>query len=399
METFDFIVIGGGIVGSSVAWQLLRAEPGARVLLVEKETSPAQHQTGRNSGVIHAGIYYAPGSLKSTLCRAGNAATYAFCDEHGIPYERCGKLLVATSEVELQRMAQLRARASQSGLVCEELTQAELRAREPRIAGLGAIFVPSTGIVSYTQITQKMVDRFGELGGVVRMAARVTAISETQDHVDVHTSVGPLRARRIIVCAGGQADRMAALAGMPMDFAIVPFRGEYFRLRAGLNGVTKSLIYPIPDPDLPFLGIHLTRMIDGSVTVGPNAVLGFAREGYGRFNVDAKDLWSLASFAGTWRLLPTYWTHALRELANSVWRKGYLEECRKYCPELTLDDLHPYPVGIRAQAVSQDGRLLHDFLIRHTQRMTHVCNAPSPAATSAIPIGRYIINEVLGRHA
>ncbi|VCU71448.1 L-2-hydroxyglutarate oxidase LhgO [Pigmentiphaga humi] len=399
MPTYDFVVVGGGIVGCSVAWQILQSEPGATVMLVEKEQSFAAHQTGHNSGVIHAGIYYAPGSLKARLCKEGSAATYAFCDEHGIAYERCGKLLVATNEREMERMQALYARGLQAGLDCELVSEAELRRREPRISGQGAIFVRSTGIVNYRQVTAKMAELFTAQGGKVTLGSRVTAIAERAGHVDVRTSTGPLRARQLIVCAGTQADRMARLAGLDVDFAIVPFRGEYYRLPPALNDVTRALIYPIPDPELPFLGIHLTRMIDGSVTVGPNAVLGFAREGYPRFSVDLKDLWELATFPGLWKLLPGQWRNALHEFSNSMSRAGYLEECRKYCPELTVADLQPYPAGIRAQAVSRRGELIHDFLIKKTDRMTHVCNAPSPAATSAIPIGRHILDGLLAREA
>lgn len=396
-QDFDFVVIGGGIVGCSVAWQLQREQPGARVLLVEKEASFAAHQTGHNSGVIHAGIYYAPGSLKARLCKEGSAATYAFCDEQGIAYERCGKLLVATSEIEMTRMQALLARGLQAGLDCELITESELRRREPRVRGLGGIFVPSTGIVDYRQVTARMARLFVELGGYHVLGTRVTAIRETATHVDVTAAQGGWRAKHLIVCAGAQADRMARLAGLDVDFAIVPFRGEYFQLPAALNNITQALIYPIPDPELPFLGIHLTRMIDGSVTVGPNAVLGFAREGYPKFSVNARDLWDMLRFPGLWRLLPGHWRNGLHEFSNSVSRKGYLQECRKYCPELQLTDLQPYPAGVRAQAVARDGTLIHDFHIEQTPRMTHVCNAPSPAATSAIPIGRHILDGILRR--
>jgi L-2-hydroxyglutarate oxidase len=397
VETCDFVVIGGGIVGCSVAWQLLQAMPGARVMLVEKESATAVHQTGHNSGVIHAGIYYAPGSLKATLCKEGSAATYDFCDAHGIAYERCGKLLVATDKVEMERMQALFLRGQEAGLDCELLSQVELRKREPRITGLGGIFVRSTGIVNFRQITARMAELFTALGGRLMLGRGVTGISEQADHVDIATTTGPLRARQLVVCAGAQADRMARLAGLDVDFAVVPFRGEYYRLPPQLNDVTRALIYPIPDPELPFLGIHLTRMIDGSVTVGPNAVLGFAREGYPKMSVNLKDLWDMGTFPGLWKLLPGQWRNGLREFANSMSRSGYLQECRKYCPELKVEDLLPYPAGIRAQAVSRDGQLIHDFLIHKTARMTHVCNAPSPAATSAIPIGRYILDGILSR--
>lgn len=398
-EAYDFVVIGGGIVGCSVAWQLAQAEPGARIALIEKESGMAAHQTGHNSGVIHAGIYYAPGSLKARFCQEGSAATYAFCDEHGIAYERCGKLLVATNELEMQRMRVLFERGQQAGLPVELLDEAELRRREPHISGLGAVFVRSTGIVNYRQITARMAECFRSLGGTLKMDTQVTAIREEGAHVDLRTTRGALRAGQLVVCGGAQADRLARLAGLDLDFAIVPFRGEYYRLRPHLNRVAQALIYPIPDPELPFLGIHLTRMIDGSTTVGPNAVLGFAREGYPKFSLNWRDLRDMAGFPGLWRLLPGQWRNGLNEFANSLSRERYLQQCRKYCPQLTVDDLLPYPAGIRAQAVSRDGQLIHDFLIRSTPRMTHVCNAPSPAATSAIPIGRHVLEGLLGRRA
>ena len=395
MKTLDFAVIGGGIVGCSVAWQLKRAVPDASVVLIEKEAELAAHQTGHNSGVIHAGIYYAPGSLKACLCKEGNAATYAFCDAHGIAYERCGKLLVATTELERQRMQALYERGLQAGLDCALLSEAQLHAREPRIRGLGAIHVRDTGIVDYRQICARMAALFAADGGQVMQGCAVTAISEQADVVRLETSNGTMQVRHLVACAGVQADRMLRLAGIEPDFAIVPFRGEYYRLAPHLDDVTRALIYPIPDPDLPFLGIHLTRMIDGSVTVGPNAVLGFAREGYPRFSVDAKDVREMLGFPGLWKLMPKYLRTGIKEFANSAFKRGYLRECRKYCPELRASDLLPYRAGIRAQAVGRDGALIHDFLIRRTARMTHVCNAPSPAATSAIPIGRHIVDELL----
>lgn len=393
-ETYDFGVIGGGIVGCSVAWQLARAEPGARVVLIEKERRTAVHQTGHNSGVIHAGIYYAPGSLKARLCQEGSAATYAFCDEHGIAYERCGKLLVATNPLEMQRMQALYERGLQAGLPVELLNEEELRRREPHISGLGAVFVRSTGIVDYRQISQRMAERFQALGGTLMLGTEVKSIREHDTHVDLGTDRGPLRVRQLVVCGGAQADRLARMAGLDLDFAIVPFRGEYYRLPPRLNRVAQALIYPIPDPELPFLGIHLTRMIDGSTTVGPNAVLGFAREGYPRFSLNWRDLRDMAAFPGLWKLLPGQWRNGLNEFANSLSRQRYLQQCRKYCPQLTVDDLLPYPAGIRAQAVSREGQLIHDFLIHRTPRMTHVCNAPSPAATSAIPIGRHVLEGI-----
>jgi len=387
---YDFCVIGGGIVGLATAVALQDAFPGCALVVVEKETDVGRHQTGHNSGVIHAGIYYAPGSLKARLCREGAAATKAFCTEHGIPFETCGKLLVATTPLELQRMDDLQTRAGVNGIECERLDAAELVAREPNITGLGALFVPSTGIVDYRLVCAALRRTVVDRGGAVELGARVDAITESDVAVEVRAGARTWTARQLVACAGLQADRVARLAGIDTNFQIVPFRGEYYRLPPSKSDVVRSLIYPIPDPELPFLGIHLTRMIDGSVTVGPNAVLGFAREGYRKGSVNGRDIATFARFPGFWKVIRQNFRSGAREMRNSLWRKGYLEECRKYCPSLTVDDLLPYEAGIRAQAVRRDGTLEHDFLFADTARTLHVCNAPSPAATSALPIGRMI---------
>jgi L-2-hydroxyglutarate oxidase len=391
---YDYCVIGGGIVGLATAMKLLEMQGDASVLVLEKEHQLARHQTGHNSGVIHAGIYYAPGSLKADFCRRGAKATKAFCDEHGIPYDSCGKLLVATNASEFARMDDLVERARHNSIEVERLDAAGLRDREPNIVGLGALFVKESAIVDYTRICLGMARLIEQKGAKIELGAEVTRIVETPDEVIVSTSDQEWRAKKLIACAGLQSDRIAKLAGVPTKHQIVPFRGEYYRLRSSHNEIVKHLIYPIPDPSLPFLGVHLTRMIDGSVTVGPNAVLGFAREGYRKFSFDARDVLEYARFPGFWRTIRANLKSGLHEFKNSLFKSGYLEECRKYCPSLTLDDLRPMEAGIRAQAVSEDGALVHDFLFFETQRMLHVCNAPSPAATSAIPIGEMIANKV-----
>ncbi len=391
---FDFCVIGGGIVGLATAVKLLDAFPGSGVLVLEKEDRLGVHQSGHNSGVIHAGIYYAPGSLKARLCREGAEATKAFCAENDIPFETCGKMLVATNPLELERMEALRTRADANGIQYEALTRTELAAREPNISGQGALFLPSTGIVDYRKVCGAMADRIERLGGAVERGVRVDRIEENGAAVRLTAGDRVWTARQAIACAGLQADRVARLAGLRPDFQIVPFRGEYYRLPPSRNGVVRSLIYPIPDPDLPFLGVHLTRMIDGGVTVGPNAVLGFSREGYRKLALDARDIATYARFGGFWRMARSNWRSGLTEMRNSLWKRGYLAACRKYCPSLTLGDLLPYEAGIRAQAVLRSGVLEHDFLFAETDRTVHVCNAPSPAATSALPIGRMIAERV-----
>ena len=391
---YDFCIIGGGIVGLATAYKLSDAHPGSSILVVEKESGVGRHQTGHNSGVIHSGIYYAPGSFKAELCRRGAAATVAFCREHTLPFEVCGKLLVATNEAERQRMLKLYERAAENKVDAELIDAFELKRREPNINGVGAIFVPSTGITDYKLICAAIAGELGRRGGELIVNAEVVAIEERADHVAVSTAGRSWKTRHLVVCGGLQSDRLARLAGLEVDYQVVPFRGEYYELPAAKNRIVSSLIYPIPDPDLPFLGIHLTRMINGSVTVGPNAVLGWAREGYPKFSVSPRDAIEFLRFPGFWKVIRSNMKAGVYELANSMSKRRYLAECRKYCPSLTMGDLQPLEAGIRAQAVLRDGTLVHDFLFRETDRMLHVCNAPSPAATSALPIGEMIAEKV-----
>ncbi|QQE85623.1 L-2-hydroxyglutarate oxidase [Pseudomonas putida] len=393
--TYDYCIIGGGIVGLATAMALLQQRPGASLLILEKESSLGRHQTGHNSGVIHAGIYYAPGSLKAELCKRGALATKDFCREHGIAFDVCGKLLVASNPLEMQRMQALYERSQLNGLKVERLDASELRRREPNIAGLGALFVDATGIVDYKQVCDAMAKVIEQAGGEVRLATTVQAIREFGDHVEVCDHSQTWHARQLVACAGLQSDRLARLAGVKIDHQIIPFRGEYYRLPASKNQIVNHLIYPIPDPQLPFLGVHLTRMIDGSVTVGPNAVLGFGRENYSKFAVNWRDVAEYVRFPGFWKTIWNNLGSGTTEMKNSLFKHGYLEQCRKYCPSLQAGDLLPFEAGIRAQAVMRDGTLVHDFLFAETPRMVHVCNAPSPAATSAIPIGQMIAEKIL----
>ncbi|WP_038221553.1 L-2-hydroxyglutarate oxidase [Vibrio mediterranei] len=397
-DMYDFIVVGGGIVGVSTAWQLKQRYPDSSVLVVEKESHVAQHQTGHNSGVVHAGVYYQPGSLKADFCKRGLKATIEFCHQHQIPVENCGKLLVATSELEMQRMQSLYQRCLQNGIEVELIDQKQLAALEPNISGLGAIRVTETSIVDYRKVTEVMAQQFSLLGGVVQLSTSVKAMQEYDDHVTLtclqNGVLNTLKCRQLVVCAGLMADRMASMIGIKTDFQIIPYRGEYYRLADKHRNVVNHLIYPIPDPELPFLGVHLTKMIDGSITVGPNAVQGWKREGYGSFNISWRDCWQMLTFSGYWKVTLQHLTTGLYEFKNSIWKPGYLGLVHKYCPSIVLDDLKPYPAGIRAQAVKADGSLVHDFLFAQTSRSLHVCNAPSPAATSAIPIGEYICDKV-----
>ncbi len=397
MKKYDIILIGGGIVGISTAWQLQQQYPDADILLLEKEHALAQHQTGRNSGVIHAGVYYQPGSLKADFCRRGAIATIAFCREHGLPMEQCGKMLVATDEVELKRMESLEQRCVQNKIETQRLSETELKKRESNITGLGAIFVPATGITDYSEISSKMAELFVSMGGKVKTAKQVTAIEEKSNIVQVLVGDECFKSRYLVSCGGLEADRIAKMMNIDIDFQIIPFRGEYYRLPARHNQIVKHLVYPIPDPDLPFLGVHLTRMIGGSVTIGPNAVLGWKREGYGCFNINLKDSFDMVTFPGFWKVIKANLMSGIKEFKDSFYKSGYLERVRKYCPDLAKTDLLSYPAGIRAQAVKQDGSLVHDFLFVESNRSFHVCNAPSPAATSAIPIGEYLCQNIAKR--
>jgi (S)-2-hydroxyglutarate dehydrogenase len=391
MADFDLAVIGGGIVGLSTAMQMTERFPGISVAVLEKEPALARHQTGRNSGVIHAGVYYQPGSLKAQFCREGVEATTRFCHDQGIAYEQCGKLLVATEPAELPRMEALYERARANGIEVERLDKAEVARREPRIRGLAGLFVKTTGIVDYAQVAKAMASVVAERGGAILTSSEVGHIEETPSGVSLDVGRDRIRARHVIAAAGLQADRIARLCRVDVDFRIVPFRGEYYRLGSDKDRIVNHLIYPIPDPELPFLGVHLTRMIGGYVTVGPNAVLAFAREGYGFGVVSLRDLREMVAFRGFRKVIQANLKSGALEMANSLLKSRYLALCRRYCPELELSDLTPYRSGVRAQAVLADGTMVHDFLIGETERTIHVLNAPSPAATSSIPIGRHIV--------
>ncbi|MCP8687179.1 L-2-hydroxyglutarate oxidase [Marinobacterium sedimentorum] len=388
---YDFIIIGGGIVGMSTAMQLLKAFPERKVLVLEKESRLAKHQTGHNSGVIHAGVYYTPGSLKAKFCLEGNRDTKAFCDSHGIAYQTCGKLLVATNALEMERMKALWERTEANGLERYWLSAGELKEREPNITGVGGIFIPSSGIVDYRAVTEAMGREFRAMGGEIHFNSTVTGIEERASEVQVQTRQGTFSSRYMISCSGLMADRIVRMLGQKPSFRICPFRGEYFRLKPEHNQIVNHLIYPIPDPSMPFLGVHLTRMIDGSVTVGPNAVLAWKREGYRKTDISLRDSLETLSYPGIIKVLKQNLQPGLTELKNSLHKGGYLKLVRKYCPIIEKADLLPYPAGVRAQAVSHDGKLVDDFLFVNSARTINVCNAPSPAATSALPIGRHII--------
>ncbi|WGW13914.1 L-2-hydroxyglutarate oxidase [Saxibacter everestensis] len=399
MLSADFCVIGAGIVGLATARALQERHPGASVTVLEKEPVIAKHQTGHNSGVIHSGIYYEPGSLKARLCREGERLTKQLCRDHGIEYRECGKLLVATSDVELSRLVSLAERAAIHGIPVESVSADRLNELEPNIRGLGALRVPSTGIVDFSKVSEQLARNIAEAGGAVVLGERVVDIVEYPDHVAVQMDAEDYRFGALVACGGLQADRLAECAGLTPDLQIVPFRGEYFQLHDDLSDYVRHLIYPVPDPALPFLGVHLSPTIDDVITVGPSAVLGLAREGYPKFSVRPEDVARYLRFPGLWKLAGKHLGTGFREMRNSLFSASYLRECRKYAPGLELDDLIPKEAGIRAQAVRTDGTLLHDFELAETPRMMHVLNAPSPAATAALPIGRYIAGRVGGRQS
>lgn len=330
MSVFDIVLIGGGIVGVSTAWMLKKYYPNTKILLIEKEFSLAKHQTDHNSGVIHAGVYYKPGSLKAEFCKRGAAQTFAFCREHDLPYEQCGKLLVATDIIEYDRMRALERRCTQNEIEINLLAEAELKKREPNIKGLAALFVPETGITDYKQITLKMAELFIALGGVIKFGFEVKALRETYDVVKIRSETNSINAKYLVACAGLMADQLAKMMNIDIDFQIVPFRGEYYKLPAKYNQIVNHLIYPIPDPELPFLGVHLTRMIDGSVTVGPNAVVGWKREGYGILNLNFKDRLGMIKFRGFWKVITKNIKYGLCEIKDSFYKPGYLSRVRKY---------------------------------------------------------------------
>lgn len=386
----DVIIIGGGIVGLATAVAVQQRWPRRTCLLLEKESGPARHQSGHNSGVVHAGVYYEPGSLKARLCREGAAATRAFCAEHGVRYRTTGKLLIATTPLEERRLRDLFDRCRRNGLDPEWLSGGALREREPAVTGVSALLVRESGITDYPEICRLMLQQFRAAGGEACFSTEVTRIREHGAGIVVHCTDRTFTGQQLIVCAGLMADRLVALHGLHPKFRIVPYRGEYYRLASRLSTLVKHLIYPVPDPSLPFLGVHLTPMVDDTVIVGPNAVQGWKREGYGVLNFSLRDTRELLAFKGFWKVSARHWRQGLREICNSLWKRAYLAKVRKYCPAVQLEDLQAHPAGVRAQAVQADGRLVDDFLIEETARSLHVCNAPSPAATAAIPIGQFI---------
>ncbi|MET7753016.1 L-2-hydroxyglutarate oxidase [Micromonospora sp. NPDC005367] len=389
-----FVVVGGGIVGLAVAHRLMTDRPGDQVTVLEKEAGWAAHQTGHNSGVIHAGVYYKPGSLKATLCKAGSASMVEFCREHGLAYDICGKLIVATDAEELPRLHDLHQRALANGLPARLIEGAEAAEYEPNVAAVAALHVASTGIVDFGAVCRKLAELLTEGGADLRTGTEVTRLAPRREGVVVGTTAGEFVADVLINCAGLHADRISRLAGVPTPVRIVPFRGEYYELVPQRRDLVRGLIYPVPDPQFPFLGVHLTKMIDGSVHAGPNAVLATAREGYSWGRISPRDIWDELSFRGLWALGRQHYRYGLTEVARSLSKKRFAASLARLVPELTSADIVRAGAGVRAQAIRPDGGLVDDFLIVEADRQVHVLNAPSPAATSSLEIARHIVSRL-----
>jgi L-2-hydroxyglutarate oxidase len=387
-RSFDVAIIGGGIVGCAAAMALSKR---AGVVVLEAEHRLAHHQTGNNSGVIHSGLYYKPGSLKARNCTEGREALYRFCDEQEVLVERCGKIVVATRQEELPSLAELEKRGHANGLLgLRRLGPEEIREHEPHIAGIAGLYVPQTGIVDFRGATQAYARIAQERGGEIRTGTRVIGFARETDGLVLETTNGPVYARHIINCAGLQSDRVARLCGVEPGLRIVPFRGEYYEIAPERHGLIRNLVYPVPDPRYPFLGVHFTRMVNGGFEAGPNAVLALSREGYDKLDICWKDIVDYAFYSGFWKMALKHWSMALGEIWRSVSKRAFVKALQRLCPTLRPTDVRPGGAGVRAQALEPSGSLCDDFRILRAPRMIHVLNAPSPAATASISIGQDI---------
>jgi L-2-hydroxyglutarate oxidase len=391
-QRFDILVIGGGIVGLATALHVSRSFPGLRLLLVEKENGVAKHQSGHNSGVIHSGIYYKPGSLKAKLCVEGATAMVEFCREHGITHKICGKIIVATAEEEFPRLQTLLERGQANGLTgLKELNPEQIREMEPHCSGLRGLFVPQTGIADYPAVCEKYAELIAANGGVVRNSTKVIGFANRNGETIVETTQGAFATQYVINCAGLHSDRMSRLAGQRPEVQIVPFRGEYYDLIPEKEYLVKSLIYPVPDPRFPFLGVHFTQRVHGGVDAGPNAVLAFKREGYRWRDISLPDLAGTLSYPGFWRLAGKYWRYGAGEVYRSFSKAAFVKALQRLVPEVQSKDLVRDGSGVRAQALRTDGSLVDDFQFVRAGNLLHVCNVPSPAATASLSIGRAVV--------
>lgn len=397
MQTKDIAVLGGGIVGLATAWQLLMQRPQLSLVVLEKEKTLASHQTGHNSGVIHSGIYYKPGSLKAINCREGKVALEQFCDQHEIPWERCGKVIVAVNKRQLPQLEALGERALKNGVRCTRIGIERLHEREPHVQGVAALEVPETGIVDYVAVAQMLARQICDHGGIIKTDARVTSSRIDGRDTILETHGGEWQARVVVNCTGLHSDRVGHLLGTRPVARIVPFRGEYFTLRPDKAHLCRHLIYPVPDPRFPFLGVHFTRMMNGEVHCGPNAVLALAREGYHKTALNVRDMKESLLYPGFWKLAARHARTGIGEVWRSLSKGAFVRALQKLIPEIRASDLVASPPGIRAQALMPNGKLIDDFLIDETERVISVVNAPSPAATASLNIGRQIAEKALAR--
>ena len=390
MNKANYLIVGGGIVGLATAMHLAKTNQG-KVIVIETEPDVARHQTGHNSGVIHSGLYYKPGSAKAKNCAEGREAMYQFCADHGIAHERCGKIVVATDNDEIPRMEELLRRGIANGLTgIRTLCQEELREHEPHVAGIKGLFVPQTGIVNYKDVSKVYQRLIVESGGEVQLGCKFLSCKTESGGLVIETTKGTIQANHLINCGGLHSDRIAKACGVEPGVQIVPFRGEYYELHKDKHYLVRNLIYPVPDPRLPFLGVHLTRMVHGGVEAGPNAVLAFRREGYKMWDFSIRDMIGLALSPGFWRMSAKFWKTGIGEFYRSLSKKAFLKALQRLMPELQMKDIYPAGAGVRAQAMAYDGKLVDDFHIVQKERMVHVLNAPSPAATASLAIGKTI---------
>jgi L-2-hydroxyglutarate oxidase len=394
----DAIVVGGGIVGLATAHRLLEAKPSLKILLLEKESKLAAHQTGNNSGVLHSGLYYKPGSEKVKLSVSGLHEMVAFCREHGIAHEQCGKIVVATNESELPRLENLWERGNANGLLgLRKLNPQQIKEIEPHAAGIAAIQVPQEGIVDYPAVCEKLGELIRKAGGEIRLNARVLKIVPAGNEQVAETSAGSFCTKFVVTCGGLHSDRLVKMSGQKPSAKIVPFRGEYFQIKKERQFLVRNLIYPVPDPKFPFLGVHFTRLIHGGIEAGPNAVLAFAREGYKWSNINLRDLTESLCYPGLWKFLAKYPTMCGYEIRRSLSKAEFTRSLQKLVPEIRADDLETGGAGVRAQAMLPDGKLVEDFHLEEAKGILHVVNAPSPAATASLAIGKKISERVLGQ--
>ena len=394
MSQKSIVIVGGGIVGLATAYRITQRLPELTVTVLEKEAQVAQHQTGHNSGVLHSGIYYKPGSLKATNCRAGKLAMEEFCQQHGVPFEQCGKVIVAVDDNDLPALENIFARGQANGVTCEMIDADRLGELEPHARGVRAIHVPEAGIVDYVEVCNKLAELVTLAGGQVVTSAKVTGVTRAGEQLVFATSAGDYTADFAVNCAGLYCDRVAAIAGAVPSVKIVPFRGEYFELTPDAHRLVNNLIYPTPDPAFPFLGVHFTRMIGGGVECGPNAVLAFGREAYTRWQLNPGELAETLGFAGFRRLAGKFWKTGMGEMWRSFSKRAFVTALQRLVPEIRGEHMVAAPAGIRAQAVQKDGSLVDDFLVEETEHFLHVLNAPSPAATASLNIGNLLVNRL-----